>query len=107
MHCPHSVDATVDRGHDGTCDPGRAVALAVTCVTGRPLTLLSSIAGLGRFLSHSKLHANLVPKVEPDTTGHPRVLFRAARDIAAEEELMFDYGDRSAEAIADFAWLTR
>jgi SET domain-containing protein len=66
---------------------------------------LSRMVGLGRFLSHSKLHANLLAKVYRDKNDHPRILFHAAKDIAANEELRFDYGDRDETAIASFPWL--
>jgi SET domain-containing protein len=39
-----------------------------------------------------------------DATGLPRIVFMATRDIAAQEELLFDYGDRDHHA--EFPWLS-
>jgi SET domain-containing protein len=57
-------------------------------------------------LSHSKNHANLKPIKEVDHTGRPHILFVAARDIEAKEELLFDYGVREKKALKDFPWLS-
>ena len=35
----------------------------------------------------------------------PRLVFYAKRDIAAGEQLFFDYGDRDAKHLKDHPWL--
>lgn len=59
---------------------------------------------LGRLLNHSRLKPNCATKVvEVDST--PRLILVASRDIEADEELLYDYGDRSKESLEAYPWL--
>ncbi|XP_067293694.1 lysine methyltransferase 5Ab [Pseudorasbora parva] len=58
---------------------------------------------LGRLINHSK-NGNLQTKLH-DINGTPHLIFLASRDIKEHEELLYDYGDRSKEAIAAHPWL--
>nr|AAI53937.1 Setd8b protein [Danio rerio]AAI54606.1 Setd8b protein [Danio rerio] len=58
---------------------------------------------LGRLINHSK-NGNLQTKLH-EIDGTPHLIFLASRDIRADEELLYDYGDRSKEAIAAHPWL--
>jgi len=60
--------------------------------------------GYGRLINHS-CKGNLLPcKVVVDSI--PRIVFVAKRDIKANEELSYNYGERSEEALTNFPWLT-
>ena len=59
---------------------------------------------LGRLLNHSKLNGNCVTKVI-GIGSKPYLILVAARDIQVGEELLYDYGDRSKEAIEAHPWL--
>ncbi|KAA0716382.1 N-lysine methyltransferase KMT5A-A [Triplophysa tibetana] len=58
---------------------------------------------LGRLINHSK-NGNLQPKIH-DMNGVPHLIFLASRDLKVDEELLYDYGDRSKEATAAHPWL--
>ncbi|KAM3867496.1 lysine methyltransferase 5Ab [Diretmus argenteus] len=58
---------------------------------------------LGRLINHSK-NGNCQTKLH-DMDGTPHLFFEASRDIEAEEELLYDYGDRSKTAISAHPWL--
>uniref|UniRef100_A0A8K9XMS2 [histone H4]-lysine(20) N-methyltransferase n=2 Tax=Oncorhynchus mykiss TaxID=8022 RepID=A0A8K9XMS2_ONCMY len=58
---------------------------------------------LGRLLNHSK-NGNCQTKLH-DMDGIPHLILVASRDIEAEEELVYDYGDRSKESICAHPWL--
>ncbi|TRY56284.1 hypothetical protein DNTS_002301 [Danionella cerebrum] len=58
---------------------------------------------LGRLINHSK-NGNLQTKLH-EMDGRPHLIFLASRNIREEEELLYDYGDRSKEAIAAHPWL--
>uniref|UniRef100_A0A3B5KTJ4 [histone H4]-lysine(20) N-methyltransferase n=1 Tax=Xiphophorus couchianus TaxID=32473 RepID=A0A3B5KTJ4_9TELE len=58
---------------------------------------------LGRLLNHSK-SGNCQTRLHP-IDGTPHLIFVASRDIKAEEELLYDYGDRSKESISAHPWL--
>lgn len=59
--------------------------------------------GPGRLINHSTA-PNLRPeKVQVD--GAPHIAFIAKRDIAAGEELFFDYGDRRPSIVKEQPWL--
>uniref|UniRef100_A0A8C2PUL9 [histone H4]-lysine(20) N-methyltransferase n=1 Tax=Cyprinus carpio TaxID=7962 RepID=A0A8C2PUL9_CYPCA len=58
---------------------------------------------LGRLINHSK-NGNLRTKLH-EIGGTPHLIFLASRDIRADEELLYDYGDRSKEAVAAHPWL--
>ncbi|XP_014880861.1 N-lysine methyltransferase SETD8-like [Poecilia latipinna] len=57
----------------------------------------------GRLLNHSK-SGNCQTRLHP-IDGTPHLIFVASRDIKAEEELLYDYGDRSKESISAHPWL--
>jgi len=59
---------------------------------------------LGRLLNHSKTKSNVTTKLFPirDT---PHLILVAARDIEANEELLYDYGDRSKSSVESHPWL--
>uniref|UniRef100_A0A4W5NFS4 [histone H4]-lysine(20) N-methyltransferase n=1 Tax=Hucho hucho TaxID=62062 RepID=A0A4W5NFS4_9TELE len=58
---------------------------------------------LGRLLNHSKT-GNCQTKLH-DIDGIPHLILVASRDIESEEELLYDYGDRSKESISAHPWL--
>ncbi|XP_057209893.1 lysine methyltransferase 5Ab [Triplophysa rosa] len=58
---------------------------------------------LGRLINHRK-NGNLQPKIH-DMNGEPHLIFLASRDLKVDEELLYDYGDRSKEATAAHPWL--
>ncbi|XP_038944674.2 N-lysine methyltransferase KMT5A-like [Rattus norvegicus] len=58
---------------------------------------------LGRLINHSKC-GNCQTKLH-DIDGVPRLILIASRDIAAGEELLYDYGDRSKASIEAHPWL--
>jgi len=58
---------------------------------------------LGRLINHSR-NGNLVPKVI-EVKGNPRLVLVAKRDIDANEELTYDYGDRSKKSLFYHPWL--
>ncbi|KAG8514971.1 N-lysine methyltransferase KMT5A, partial [Galemys pyrenaicus] len=58
---------------------------------------------LGRLINHSKC-GNCQTKLH-DIDGVPHLILIASRDIAAGEELLYDYGDRSRASIAAYPWL--
>ncbi|EFO83614.1 hypothetical protein GCK72_010704 [Caenorhabditis remanei] len=58
----------------------------------------------GRLINHSVLRPNLKTKVVEIDGSHHLILV-ANRPIAQGEELLYDYGDRSAETIAKNPWL--
>lgn len=60
-------------------------------------------ARLGRLINHSK-NGNCQTRLH-DINSVPHLILVASRDIKAEEELLYDYGDRSKEAIAAHPWL--
>ncbi|XP_051924688.1 lysine methyltransferase 5Ab isoform X2 [Hippocampus zosterae] len=58
---------------------------------------------LGRLVNHSKA-GNCQTKLHA-VDGSPHLILVASRDIQADEELLYDYGDRSKEAILAHPWL--
>lgn len=58
---------------------------------------------LGRLINHSKC-GNCQTKLH-DIAGVPHLILIASRDIAAGEELLYDYGDRSRASIEAHPWL--
>ncbi|XP_015790160.1 histone-lysine N-methyltransferase set-1-like [Tetranychus urticae] len=59
---------------------------------------------IGRLINHSRKKPNLKTKII-DLDGKPRLIFISLREISPGEELTYDYGDRSKEAIAAHPWL--
>ncbi|XP_029916737.1 lysine methyltransferase 5Ab isoform X2 [Myripristis murdjan] len=58
---------------------------------------------LGRLINHSK-NGNCQTRLH-DIDGKPHLILVASRDIEAEEELLYDYGDRSKASISAHPWL--
>ncbi|KAL4142635.1 hypothetical protein QTP88_005054 [Uroleucon formosanum] len=58
---------------------------------------------LGRLVNHSRF-GNLVPKIV-EVAGLPRIILIAKYDIKRDEELTYDYGDRSKESLINHPWL--
>lgn len=58
---------------------------------------------LGRLINHSKC-GNCQTKLH-DIDGVPHLILIASRDIAAGEELLYDYGDRSRASLEAYPWL--
>ncbi|GAU99555.1 hypothetical protein RvY_10541 [Ramazzottius varieornatus] len=62
----------------------------------------------GRLLNHSLKDFNLLPHVlDISVRGRikPHLILRAKKDIQAGEELVYDYGDRDRDSLANFPWL--
>lgn len=57
----------------------------------------------GRLINHSKM-GNCQTKLHP-IDGTPHLILVASRDIKAEEELLYDYGDRSKASVLAHPWL--
>ncbi|XP_061585191.1 lysine methyltransferase 5Ab [Cololabis saira] len=57
----------------------------------------------GRLINHSK-NGNCHTKLHA-IDGAPHLILVASRDIKAEEELLYDYGDRSKESLSAHPWL--
>uniref|UniRef100_A0A3P8UGD2 [histone H4]-lysine(20) N-methyltransferase n=1 Tax=Amphiprion percula TaxID=161767 RepID=A0A3P8UGD2_AMPPE len=58
---------------------------------------------LGRLINHSKT-GNCQTRLHP-IDGIPHLILVASKDIEAEEELLYDYGDRSKASISAHPWL--
>uniref|UniRef100_H3DEH2 [histone H4]-lysine(20) N-methyltransferase n=1 Tax=Tetraodon nigroviridis TaxID=99883 RepID=H3DEH2_TETNG len=58
---------------------------------------------LGRLVNHSK-SGNCQTKLHP-INGSPHLILVASRDIRADEELLYDYGDRSKASVSAHPWL--
>lgn len=58
---------------------------------------------LGRLINHSKI-GNCQTRLHA-IDGAPHLILVASRDIKAEEELLYDYGDRSKSSILAHPWL--
>uniref|UniRef100_A0A674P7W9 [histone H4]-lysine(20) N-methyltransferase n=1 Tax=Takifugu rubripes TaxID=31033 RepID=A0A674P7W9_TAKRU len=58
---------------------------------------------LGRLVNHSKA-GNCQTKLHP-INGSPHLILVASRDIRADEELLYDYGDRSKASVLAHPWL--
>ncbi|XP_070571746.1 N-lysine methyltransferase KMT5A-like [Ptychodera flava] len=60
---------------------------------------------LGRLINHSKTEANCVTK-KIAINDKPYLILVAKRDIKVDEELLYDYGDRSKTSLAAHPWLS-
>ncbi|TKS78656.1 N-lysine methyltransferase KMT5A-A [Collichthys lucidus] len=58
---------------------------------------------LGRLINHSKT-GNCQTRLHP-IDGTPHLILVASRDIEADEELLYDYGDRSKASVLAHPWL--
>ncbi|XP_057314569.1 N-lysine methyltransferase KMT5A-B-like isoform X2 [Hydractinia symbiolongicarpus] len=59
---------------------------------------------IGRLLNHSKTQSNVCTKLFP-IGETPHLILVASKEIALDEELLYDYGDRSKSAIESHPWL--
>ncbi|XP_077456456.1 N-lysine methyltransferase KMT5A-A-like isoform X4 [Stigmatopora argus] len=75
------------------CYRGKAYCVDATEETGR----------MGRLVNHSKV-GNCQTRVHA-VDGRPHLILVASRDILPDEEFLYDYGDRSKEAISAHPWL--
>jgi len=60
--------------------------------------------GMGRLINHSCKRDNIFPR-KIIVNKEPRLCFFAARDLSTNEELFYDYGDKSEAGIAECPWL--
>lgn len=74
---------------------GKRFCLDATAESGR----------YGRLLNHSRLKPNCKTRLVEYPEGKPRLIIEAKRDIVTDEELLYDYGDRSAKALKAHPWL--
>lgn len=58
---------------------------------------------LGRLVNHSK-NGNCQTRLHP-IDGTPHLILVASKDISIDEELLYDYGDRSKASISAHPWL--
>ena len=65
----------------------------------------SSEFGFGRMINHSKKRKNCFPKLVVDFSEQPHICFFAHREVHVDEELLFDYGDRSSASLFECPWL--
>ena len=59
---------------------------------------------LGRLVNHSRHTPNCVTR-SLEVDGRPRLVLIAKHDIAAGDEILYDYGDRSRESLLHHPWL--
>lgn len=60
----------------------------------------------GRLINHSRKALNCKTKVV-EHNDIPHLIFIALRDIEADEEILYDYGERDRNAIRSNPWLTK
>ena len=60
---------------------------------------------IGRLINHSRSEANLRTRLVAAEGTEPRLAFFATRTIEKHEEIFYDYGDRSRQALAAHPWL--
>jgi len=75
---------------------GKSYCIDATAESGR----------LGRLLNHSKTENNCHTKLF-DVESRPILAILASRDIELDEELLYDYGDRSSDALKAHPWLKK
>ena len=81
------------------------VAVCILCVCIYSSVDATAESGLlGRLVNHSRLQFNCCTKVV-DVDDRPRLILVASRDITVDEELLYDYGDRSKESLEAYPWL--
>jgi SET domain-containing protein len=61
--------------------------------------------GFGRKINHSKKHQNVKTDIVEKNIGHPKLIFRATRDIKHGEQLFYDYGEKDPKVRKNFPWL--
>lgn len=60
---------------------------------------------ISRFINHSRRNANLVTKLIVTADGTPHIMFKTKTNIAAGQELLFDYGDKRKSVVQANPWL--
>lgn len=60
---------------------------------------------IGRYINHLSKSPNLSTRVVQDQNNKWRLFFVAIRDININDELSYDYYDRSKESLEAFSWL--
>ena len=65
----------------------------------------SESSKMGRLINHSRLKANLEPKVWEVRPGEPRLILQASKRIEAGEEILYDYGESRGKVVEDLDWL--
>ena len=63
---------------------------------------------MGRLINHSCIKNNIFPRKVVIGKGDnkvPHLCFFAGRDLDAEEELFYDYGDKTEQGVAECPWL--
>ena len=65
----------------------------------------SESSKMGRLINHSRLKANLEPKVWEVRPGEPRLILQASKRIEAGEEILYDYGESRGKVVEELEWL--
>lgn len=73
------------------------------CFTHYSVDATKETSRLGRLINHSKT-GNCQTRLHA-IDGNPHLILVASRDIKAEEELLYDYGDRSKASVLAHPWL--
>ena len=60
----------------------------------------------GRLLNHSRTVSNVVTRLL-EVDDRPCLCLMAARHIRPGEELLYDYGERSSDAVLSHPWLSK
>ena len=61
---------------------------------------------LGRLINHSRKQYNCTMRLFHTEDGVPRLIALASRNIEKDEEILYDYGDRTKTSLASFSWLS-
>ena len=61
---------------------------------------------LGRLINHSRKQYNCIMRLFHTEDGMPRLIALASRNIEQDEEILYDYGDRTKTSLASFSWLS-
>ena len=93
--------------YDATLDPGDFTGYVFEFTHGGTAYAIDATNSthLSRFVNHSMKRANVKPRVVGRNLKVPAIAFWATRNIAAGEELLFDYGDRRPEMVELCPWL--
>ena len=62
---------------------------------------------LGRLINHSRKQYNCIMRWFHTEDGIPRLIALASRNIEQDEEVLYDYGDRTKTSLASFSWLNK
>ena len=61
---------------------------------------------LGRLINHSRKQYNCIMRLFHTEDGIPRLIALASRNIEQDEEVLYDYGDRTKTSLDSFSWLS-